>query len=112
MRPLWDAPGDSDPLVSMPELMNSMRYGGPARPRTWDQGIMSNRISFKSSEKTEKPKPFFGVLLDRRFRKNLSRTLCRNPGVFLPEKSVGDIGLGVRAIRAGAEHAEVGFRDV
>jgi hypothetical protein len=42
--PLWDAPRDSDPLASVPNVMISKRDGGPARTRTWDQGIMSNRI--------------------------------------------------------------------
>ena len=51
--PQWLTPRDSNPPLSGPNAMNSKGDGGPARTRTWDQGIMSNRISSFSLQKVE-----------------------------------------------------------
>ena len=42
--------------------MISVGDGGPARTRTWDQGIMSNRISSNPSQKVEEAETLFRCL--------------------------------------------------
>ena len=94
-------PGTRVPRSRRHKLMNSNGDGGPARTRTWDQGIMSNRISSRSSKESRRSLNAFPVSLPTADPTNDPERRPKSGGMCCAEKSIGHIELRIRTDRTG-----------